>query len=307
MTMSFENFHQVISAVKELPRCRLCVASAAEENVLEAVRDSRREGLVDFVLVGSEEKIWRQAITISLNLQGIEIVDVADPLEATRRAVQEVASGRAEILMKGMVNSADFLKAVLDPGGGMRSNRILSHLAVYEVPGYYRLVYMSDGGLNVNPGLEQKKEILRNAVEFLQAVGIDKPKVAILAANEKVDSRVPATVDAGALKEMAPAEFAGATVDGPTPLDVAVSLEAALHKGIDSPVAGRADLLLVPNIEAGNILGKAIIYFGGGRMAGLVLGATRPVILTSRNEPPAGRMASIAMAAYSVTRNMNRA
>ncbi len=301
--MSFENFYQVITAVKELPSCRLCVASAAEETVLEAVRDSRKEGLVDFVLVGPEEKIWRQAMTISLNLQGIEIIDIDDPIEATSRAVEEVASGNADILMKGMVNSSDFLRAVLNPDGGMRRDRILSHFAIYEVPGYYRLIYMTDGGLNVNPNLEQKKAILQNAVEFLHAIGLAEPKVAVLSANEKVDLKIPATVDARALKEMAEEAFPGALVDGPTPLDIALSYEAALHKGIDSPIAGKADLLMVPNIEAGNILGKAIIYFAGGRMGGLVLGASRPVILTSRNEPPMGKMASIALAAYSIARN----
>jgi phosphate butyryltransferase len=301
--LSFENFYQVITAVKELPSCRLCVASAAEETVLEAVRDSRKEGLVDFVLVGPEEKIWRQAMTISLNLQGIEIIDIDDPIEATSRAVEEVASGNADILMKGMVNSSDFLRAVLNPDGGMRRDRILSHFAIYEVPGYYRLIYMTDGGLNVNPNLEQKKAILQNAVEFLHAIGLAEPKVAVLSANEKVDLKIPATVDARALKEMAEEAFPGALVDGPTPLDIALSYEAALHKGIDSPIAGKADLLMVPNIEAGNILGKAIIYFAGGRMGGLVLGASRPVILTSRNEPPMGKMASIALAAYSIARN----
>jgi phosphate butyryltransferase len=301
--LSFENFYQVITAVRELPSCRLCVAAAAEETVLEAVRDSLREGIVDFVLIGPEENIWRQAMKVSLNLQGIEIIDIADPVEAAHRAVKEVAEGRADILMKGMVNSSDFLRAVINPAGGMRRDRILSHMAVYEVPGYYRLIYMTDGGLNVSPNLEQKKAILQNGIEFLQAVGMESPKVAVLSANEKVDPKIPATMDARALKEMAEEAFPGAVIDGPTPLDIAVSYESALHKGIDSPVAGKADLLLVPNIEAGNILGKSIIYFAGGRMAGLVLGASRPVILTSRNEPPMGKMASIALAAYSIARN----
>ncbi|MFO7951803.1 MAG: bifunctional enoyl-CoA hydratase/phosphate acetyltransferase [Bacillota bacterium] len=301
--MAFENFYQVISAVKELPPCRLCVASAAEETVLEAVRDSRKEGIVNFVLVGHEEQIWRQAMKVSLNLQGIEIIDIPDPLEATSRAVKEVAAGNADILMKGMVNSSDFLRAILNPEGGMRREGLLSHLAIYEVPGYYRLIYMTDGGLNVNPDLEQKKAILQNAVNFLHAIGMEQPRVAILSANEKVDPKVPVTVDAQVLRDMAADELPGAIVDGPTPLDIAVSYEAAMHKGIDSPVAGKADLLMVPNIEAGNILGKSMIYFANSRMGGLVLGASRPAILTSRNEPPMGKIASIALAAYSVARN----
>lgn len=301
--MSFENFHQVITAVKELPTTRLCVAAAAEETVLEAVRECRKEGIVDFVLVGSEESIWRQAMTASLNLQGIDIIDVADPIEATRIAVKEVAENRADILMKGMVNSSDFLRAVISPEGGMRRDRILSHLAIYEVPGYYRLIYMTDGGLNVSPGLEQKKAIMENAIEFLHAIGLSEPRIAVLSANEKVDPKIQSTVDALALKDMAAEAFPGSVVDGPTPLDIAFSLEAALHKGIESPVAGKADLLMMPNIEAGNIFGKTVIYLANGRMAGLVLGASRPVILTSRNEPPMGKMASIALAAYSIARN----
>lgn len=299
--VSFENYHQVIAAVKDYPKCRMCIAAAAEDTVLQAVREAKKAELVDFVLVGDEERIWRMAMTASLNLQGIEIINVKDPLEATKRAVRETASGNADILMKGMVNSSDFLRTVLDPDGGMRTGNILSHLAVYEIPGYYRLIYMTDGGLNVNPDLQQKRAILENAIGFLHNVNLRQPRVAILTANEKVNPKIPSTVDAQALRQMAEAgEITGAVVDGPMALDVAINVEAALHKGIKSPVAGYADLLVVPNIEAGNLLGKAIIYFAAGKMAGLVLGASKPVILTSRNEPSYGKMASIALAAYSV-------
>lgn len=302
--MAFENYHQVINAVKEYQKCRMCIAAAAEETVLQAVREAKKDNLVDFTLIGDEERIWRMAMTASLNLHGIEIIHVKDPLEAAQRAVRETASGRADILMKGMVNSADFLRAVLDPAGGMRTENVLSHLAVYEIPGYYRLIYMTDGGLNVSPNLEQKKGILENSVAFLQAVGVENPRVAVLTANEKVHPKIQSTVDAHELKMMAQrGEISGAVVDGPMALDVAINVDAALHKGIESPVAGRADLLVVPNIEAGNLLGKAIIYFASGKMAGLVLGASKPVILTSRNEPSYGKMASIALAAYSIVRN----
>ena len=302
--MNFENYHQVINAVKGYPKCRMCIASADEEMVLQAVRETRKEDIVDFTLIGPEEKIWRLAMTVGLNLSGIEIINIRDPQEALQRAVQEGATGRADILMKGMVNSADFLRAVLHPQAGMRTDSILSHLAVYEVPGYYRLIYMTDGGLNVSPNLEQKKAILLNAVDFLHAIGMEQPKVAVLTANEKVDPKIQSTVDAAALKEAAQnGEIPGAIVDGPVALDIAVNYESALHKGLNSPIAGKADLLLVPNIEAGNILGKSIIYFAMGKMAGLVLGARCLIILTSRNEPAYGKMASIALAAYSVVRN----
>ncbi len=301
--MGFENYHQVIAAVKKYSKCRLCIAAATEETVLHTVREAIKEDIVDVVLVGHEEKIWRLAMTASLNLKGIEIINVLDPLEAVTRAVKEVSTGNADILMKGMVNSSDFLRAVLDPAGGMRTDRILSHLAVYEIPGYYRLIYMSDGGLNVSPDFSQKKAILENSVKFLHDIGMAEPHAAILTANEKVNPKVQATVDAHELKLASErGDIKGVIVDGPTALDVAINYEAALHKGIVSPVAGKADLLIVPNIEAGNLLGKAIIYFAAGKMAGLVLGASNPVILTSRNEPAYGKLASIALAAYSVVR-----
>lgn len=181
----------------------------------------------------------------------------------------------------------------------MRTGRLLSHLAVYEIPGYYRLIYMTDGGLNVNPDLKQKRGILENALDFFHTIGMEEPRVAVLTANEKVDPKVIATVDAHELKMAAQrGEMPGAFVDGPMALDVAINEEAALHKGIESPIVGKADLLLVPNIEAGNLLGKAIIYFAGGKMAGLILGAAKPVILVSRNEPAYGKLASIGLAAY---------
>ncbi|MCW3489546.1 bifunctional enoyl-CoA hydratase/phosphate acetyltransferase [Dethiobacter alkaliphilus] len=302
--MSFENYHQVITALQDYDKCRMCIAGAADDTVLQAVREAKKADLVDFVLVGDEERIWRLAMTASLNLQGMEIINIKDPEEAAAHAVELTSKGKADILMKGMVNSADFLRAVLSPKGGLRTDRILSHLAVYEIPGYYRLIYMSDGGLNVEPDLGQKQAILENAVEFLQALGLEKPRAAILTANEKVNPKVQSTVDAWELKQKAAAgEIQGVVVDGPMALDVAISQDAAVHKGLESPVAGRADLLIVPNIEAGNLLGKAIIYFASGKMAGLVLGAKKPVILTSRNEPSSGKMASIALAAYSIVRN----
>lgn len=302
--MSFENYHQVINALRDYDKCRMCIAAAADDEILRAVRDAKKEELVDFILVGDEERIWRLAMTASLNLKGIEIINVRDPEEAVATAMRTVSSGKADILMKGMVNSSDFLRAVLHPDGGMRTGRILSHLAAYEIPGYYRLIYMTDGGLNISPNLVQKKAILENAVAFLHSIGMERPHVAVLTANEKVNPKVQATVDAHELKMMAQSgAITGAVVDGPMALDVAISLDAAVHKGLESPVAGRADLLIVPNIEAGNLLGKAIIYFASGKMAGLVLGAGKPVILTSRNEPPYGKMASIALAAYSVVRN----
>ncbi|MBU4533483.1 MAG: bifunctional enoyl-CoA hydratase/phosphate acetyltransferase [Eubacteriales bacterium] len=302
--MAFENFRQVFTELKNYRKPKLCVAAAADETVLQAVRDARKEDLVDFILVGHEEKIWRMAMTISLNLGGIEIINVRDPLEAVQRAVGAVAKGQADFLMKGMVNTTDLLRAVLNRESGLRTGNLLSHIAVYEIPGYYRLIYMTDGGINITPDLEQKKAIIQNAVDFMRSVGLERPCVAVLSANELINPKMPSSVDAGRLKEMAQSgEIRGAEIDGPIALDVAINLEAAEHKGLESPVAGRADLLAVPNIEAGNLLGKSIMYFAGGKMAGLVLGAARPIVVTSRHETPYGKMASIALGAYSVVRN----
>jgi len=301
--MSFENFRQVFAEVKKFKKSRLCVAAAAEDKVLQAVRDARKEDIIDLVLVGCEETIWRMACTISLDLKGIEIINVKDPAEAAIRAVEEVSAGRADFLMKGMVNSADFLKAVLQPGSGLRTENILSHIAAFEIPGYYRIIYITDGGFNIAPNLQQKKAIIENSVHFLHSIGLSRPRVAILSANEQVNPKMPVTVEARQLKTMAEqGEIKGAYVDGPIALDVAISQEAADHKKINNPVAGRADLLVVSNIESGNLLGKAIMYFAGGKMAGLVLGAAKPIILTSRNETPYGKLASIALAAYSLVR-----
>ena len=299
--MIFENFHQVIRAVREKGRCRVCVASADDVTVLGAVRDARKEDFVDFTLVGHEERIWRLAIKAGLNLQGIDIIDVAEPLLAVERAVREVGKGACDVLMKGMVNSADFLHAVLSPEGGLRTSRILSHVAVLEVSGYYRLIFITDGGLNVSPDYDQKTAIVRNAIQFLHSIGIETPKVAFLSANEKVSPKVPSTLEARKFVQAAArGEFPGCLLAGPLGLDAAVNEDAAIRKEIDSPVAGRADLLVVPGIEAGNMLAKSIVYFAQGRMAGLVLGAAKPVILTSRNEPAYGKLASIALAALSV-------
>ncbi len=294
----FENFFHVFEEIRKHPKQRVCIAAAEEETVLKAVREALKEQVANIILIGHEEKIWRLAMTSGLNLQEVEIINVINPLEAVQKAVQLVEDKKADILMKGMVNSKDFLKTILK-SGKLRRGKLLSHLAAYEIPGYYRLIFMTDGGLNVKPNLEEKSAILENALDFLHTIGLSRPKVAILSSNEKVDPRIQSTVDAFELKKASQeGMFKDAVIDGPIALDVAISYEASLRKGIDSPLAGLSDLLFVPNIEGGNLLGKAIIFFASGRMAGLVLGASNPIVLTSRNEPSHGKVASIALAAY---------
>jgi len=294
--VQFKNFDQVLEEVKKLPKIRVSVANAQDEAVLLALKEAVREGFVEPVLVGSRHEIERVAWDVGFDLDGVEIRQ-ADGLEAPETAVKLVRGGSCRVLMKGLLNSSTFLKAVLNGEWGLRTGKILSHMAVYQINGYDRLFFLTDGGLNIAPDVEQKKQICQNAIAFCHSLGIMLPKVAILSANEQVSPKMPVTLEAQQLTQMARrGEITGAVVDGPLALDIAINEHAAQHKGIKSPVAGQADILLVPDIEAGNILGKSITYFAGGMMAGLVLGAAAPVVLPSRADTPRGKLMSLALA-----------
>ncbi|CAA7599972.1 phosphate acetyltransferase [Acididesulfobacillus acetoxydans] len=298
--MRFSNFGALLAKAKSLGRARVAVAAAADREVLEAVKLAFHEDLIQPVLVGDARRIREIAAAIELDLRHVEVVDEAEPLRAAHAAVDAVADHKAELLMKGLVNSSDFLRAVLRSERGLRTGRLLSHLAVFEVPGYLRLLFVTDGGMNIAPDLGQKKEILTGAVDYLHTIGMEEIKVAVLTANEMPSPKMPATMDAKALAEMNRAgEFAGAIVEGPLALDCAVSAAALKHKGLPSEIKGEADLFVVPSIEVGNVLGKSMVYFGGATMAGIVLGAQVPIVLTSRNDPPRSKLMSLAMAALS--------
>lgn len=304
--MAFSTFRELISEVKRLPRMRLCVAAATDEMVLQAVKNAVSEGFVDPILVGDVERIWKICLKISFSPGGVKMINESNPIEAARLAVQLVNSGGADVLMKGMINSSDFLRAVLRPEYSLATGSVLSHLAIYEIPGFTRLIYMTDGGLNISPGPDQKKRITANAVDFLKAIGISRPKVAVLSPELMVDGSLPAASDAEKIKAMAAeGQIEGADIDGPMDLGAAINYEEAELHGAGSPVAGRADLLVVPNIESGNVLGKTITHFAGGKMAGLVVGASRPIVLTSRAETPFGKLSSIAFACYYSIKKLN--
>ena len=292
------NFADVLQAVKELPPRKVAVAVAQDDAVLEAVQGAREQGIADFILVGDKEKILALASTMNINLEGLEIVHQPDDRQAAYDAVALVSCGRADVLMKGLLNTSDLLKAVLDKEVGLRTGRVLSHAAVFEIPGFDRLINITDGGMNIAPTLQQKADIIQNSVALAKAMGISPAKVAVLAAVEVINPDMPATLDAAALAKMADrGQIKGAIVDGPLALDNAVSLEAAKHKGIISSVAGQADILLVPTIEVGNALGKSTMYFAKGKMAGLILGAAKPVVVTSRADSHEGKILSIALGA----------
>lgn len=300
----FKNYQEMKDKARALGKVRMSVAAANDMDVLMAVKMALDEGITEPVLVGDEPSIRRMMKETGLP-DTIEVIHEVEEAGSALEAVKLVSQGKADILMKGLVNTSVFMKAVLDREWGLRTGRLLSHLAVFEIPGSDRLLFHSDGGINVAPDLEQKKDILINALLALREMGIENPNVAVLTANEKVSEKMPATVDAAELVKM---NNEGAfplpcIMEGPIALDVAVDPHAAQHKGIESRISGKVDLVLLPNIEAGNIMGKTLIYFGNAKMAGIVLGTTHPVVLASRAETAEGKLNSIAMAALARKRS----
>lgn len=291
----YRDFSDILRGCAGAGRRRLSVAVAQDEKVLEAVAAAEECGLAEAILVGDRELI--APMVERLGIAGARIVHRPDEAEAAREAVALVRSGEAEVLMKGLLNSSDFMRAVLDKDGGLKTGSLLSHLAVFEVPGQRKLQFYTDGGLNIAPDLAEKKGILINALSALSALGIENPKVAALSANEKVSAKMQSSVDAAALAEArASGEIPAGIVEGPIALDVAASPEAARHKGIESAISGDVDLYLVPGIDAGNMIGKTLVYFAGATMAGIILGAAAPVVLSSRSDTAEGKLYSIALA-----------
>ncbi len=290
------NFQAVMDRAKQAGERVISVAVAQDRDVLQALKLAQEAGLALPLLVGDAEAIRPLMAEVGLPA-ATPVVHEPDIAKAALTAVSLVRTGEAQVLMKGIINTSDFLRAVLNPAVGLRTGRLLSHLAVFELPGEPKLAFYTDGGMNIAPTLAEKKDILVNAMLTLAALGIKKPNVAVLTANEQVSPRMPATVDARALSELAAAgQLPPGTVEGPIAYDVAINPEAAKHKGLSSRISGKVDLFLMPNIETGNALGKALQYYGKAKMAGIVLGATHPIVLTSRAETAEGKLYSIALA-----------
>lgn len=276
---------------------RLAVAVAQDAEVLLAVDSAHRLGIATATLVGDESEIRRIAAAHALDLSDYEILHESDKVEACRRAVKLVHDGNADVLMKGLVDTSVILKAVLDKQIGLRDAPVLSHVAVFEVPGYDRLFYLADAAMNIAPDLEAKKHILQNTVTVAHALGNENPIAACLCAVEKVNPKMQATVDAAALVEANKSGLIrGCTVIGPLALDNAISVEAAHHKGITDPNAGRADILLVPAIEVGNVFYKSMVFMARAKNAGVIVGAKAPIVLTSRADSDETKLNSIALA-----------
>ena len=296
-----KNFMEVLQAASKAGPKILSVAVAQDEDVLVAVKAAVDNGIVQPILVGEKNKIIQIAEKIDFSLEGIEIVDILDLREATFKAVKLVSSGRADILMKGMVDTSVVLSAVLDKAIGLRTEKTLSHVAVLFVETYHKMLLVTDAAINIEPDLNKKKEILENAVGFAHSLGISNPKCAVICVKETVSQALKHTVDAGHLVDMNESgEIKGCIVGGPFALDNAISKEAAEHKGITHVVAGDADILLMPQIEAGNVLYKSLTFLAKADSAGLVLGARAPIVLTSRADNVVAKLNSIALASLHV-------
>lgn len=291
-------FQEVLAKAESLPSVTVAVAAADDREVLEAVLDAKKHGIAQFQLYGDKQEIDRISQEIGLTFSAEEFITDTQSIQAAcSQAVSAVREGKADVVMKGMVQTSDFLRAILHKEKGLRSGKVLSHVATFEVPGFDHLIHVTDPALNVAPALPEKFQIVENIIDFCHALGCKEPKIAALAAVEVVNPNMQATLDAAALAQMnRRKQLKGAIIDGPFALDNAVSSESAKHKGIESSVAGEADVLLVPDIEAGNILYKAMVYFAKAKIGALVLGAKAPVVLTSRADSAEAKLYSIALA-----------
>lgn len=290
-------FKEIIETAKAKGPKIIAVAVAQDADVLSAVNAAENNGIAEAILIGDKDEIIKASEECAMDISGYEIIDIKDKNEASRKAVEMVSTGKANIVMKGIVDTAIVLKAVLDEKIGLRTGNILSHAAVFEVQGFDRLFYVTDPAMILSPTLIQKKQIIENIIPVTNALGNYNPKVAVLAAIEKVNPKMQATLDAAELVKMNEAgELKGCVVGGPFALDNAISVEAAKHKGVTHPVAGYADVLLVPYIEVGNVLYKSMVYYGGAKVAGILLGAKAPVVMTSRSDSDEAKLNSIAIA-----------
>jgi len=275
---------------------RLVVPAAESETALAAAVLADRNGLAEPVLLGDERGITFALVDIGADPQRFRIVHEPDDVQAARRAVAMVRAGEARVILKGRLHTGDLMRAVLDRESGLRTGRLLSDVLVSEHPLAPRLVGVTDGGVNVAPTLEQKRQILQNAVRVFQRLGVERPKVAVLCAVETVEASQPQTAEARALAEMAErGEIEGCDVVGPIALDGALAIQAAKAKKMTSPVAGRADILLVPTIEVGNALGKSFTWLAGKTVAHVIEGAAAPVLIPSRAEAAQDKLCSIAL------------
>lgn len=292
-----KSFKDLMNMAKAKGTQKLAVADAQDHEVLTAVKNAVEAGIIFPILIGDEKKIKEIAKEIDFDLSKAEVINEPDGVKACEVAVKKVSSGEASVLMKGLIDTGIIMKAVLNKEWGLRTGRTISHVALLQVPTYHKLLFLTDGAMNVAPTQAQKKDIVHNAIDLARSLDIKQPKVAMLAAKEKFDEKMPATVDAKAMVDLCKeGEFGDAIVDGPFALDNAISKESCEIKGITSPVGGDADILVVPQIESGNVLYKALTNFMDIENAGLIVGTAAPIVLTSRADSDVAKLNSIALA-----------
>jgi len=295
----YSDFDQLIEKVKSFPTMkRVAVAAAEDEHTLEAVFKAKSEGLVEPILVGNKEQIKEIIKSMGESFQDENIHSANDVVESAALAVKLVNENKADFLMKGKLETSTLLKAVVNKEIGLGTGHVMSHFVIQKIPGYHKMLVTTDGGMMMYPTLEEKKAIIENAVNTLIAIGYDKPKVAVLAAVEYVNPKMPETLDADALAKMNQnGEIENCIVEGPLSFDIAIDKEIAEIKGFNSEVAGDADILIAPNITAGNILGKSLVVAAKAKMAGFIVGAKVPIVLTSRGSSSEEKYLSIVISA----------
>ncbi|KCZ83991.1 bifunctional enoyl-CoA hydratase/phosphate acetyltransferase [Hyphomonas jannaschiana] len=296
-----DRYDAFIERAKASPTVRAAIVHPCSAVAIQGAVEVRDEDLLDPVLIGPRAKIEAAATEAGVSLEGFEIIETEHSHAAADKAVEMAVSGEVSVLVKGSLHTDELLGAVVARDSGLRTERRISHVYAMDIPAYDKPLIVTDAAVNILPSLDQKRDICQNAVDLMHQLGVEAPLVAVLAAVETVNDSMPATLDAAALTVMAArGQISGARVDGPLAFDNAISMAAARTKGIVSPVAGQADILLVPDLEAGNMLAKQLIYFADAIAAGLILGARVPIVLTSRADPLTARMASAALARLSV-------
>ena len=294
--MTIRTFDQLLDAAMGRAPKTVAVVGAGQRQTLHALRLASGMGLARFILIDDPQRLVSVAEEIGVDISGMEIVSEANITEAAVQAVAMIHAEQADLIMNGRAQPIEVLRAVLDADKGLRLGNLMTEVSVFEIPDFDRLLLLSDIFLVVTPTLTQKVQIVQNAIDTAIELGIEKPKVAILASTEMVNPEIPANMDAANLSKMAErGQIRGGIVDGPLALDNAISLKAAKMKGIESKVAGLADILIAPDVESGNILAKALSYFAQAQMAAVVVGGKCPIVLPSRSDPPEQKLLSLAL------------
>lgn len=297
--MTIRNFAQLLDAALLSAPKRVAIVGGGQRQTLHAARLARGMGLANCILIDSPARLESIADEEGVDLTGMEIIDEDDMVQAAYRAVEMVHAEEADLVMNGRALPVELMKAALDREKGLRIGKVITDVSIFEIPDVDRLIFISDVAIVVSPTLAQKVAIVQNAIDTAIELGVEQPKVAILAATEMVNPEMPANMDAANLSKMSErGQIRGGLVDGPLALDNAISLKAAQMKGIESRVAGYADILITPDVESGNILAKALSYFAKGHMAGVVVGAKCPIVMPSRSDPPQQKLLSLALGVY---------